>query len=70
MTCTTASSGTAVASVARWPATNTFRCVRITGPASTSRFLIPGTWLMDYLEKRKREKSGAPAEDSALPGDR
>ena len=36
----------------------------------TPLFLIPGTWLMDYLEKRKRKKSGTPTEDSALPADR
>ena len=36
----------------------------------TPLFLIPGTWLMDYLEKRKRKKSGSPTEDSELPADR
>jgi len=36
----------------------------------TPLFLIPGTWLMDYLEKRKREKSGTPTTNDALPADR
>ena len=29
----------------------------------TPLFLIPGTWLMDWMEKRKRAREGTTAED-------
>lgn len=32
----------------------------------TPLFLIPGTWLMDFLEKRKRRREGFPEDDEAL----
>ena len=31
----------------------------------TPLFLIPGTWLMDFLEKRKRRREGTAAENDA-----
>ena len=43
MTCTVAPSGTGVESMARSPATKMLMWVRIAGPASSSRFRIPGT---------------------------
>lgn len=36
----------------------------------TPLFLIPGTWLMDYLEKRKRAREGTTTQNDALPADR
>jgi len=36
----------------------------------TPLFVIPGTWLMDYLEKRKRAREGTTTENDALPSDR
>jgi hypothetical protein len=36
----------------------------------TPLFLIPGTWLMDFLEKRKRAKDGIATEEPTLPADR
>ena len=36
----------------------------------TPLFLIPGTWLMDWMEKRKRARDGTVTEDDALPADR
>jgi hypothetical protein len=36
----------------------------------TPLFLIPGTWLMDYLEKRKRRRDGSSEESDALTADR
>ena len=36
----------------------------------TPLFLIPGTWLMDFLEKRKRGREGTVTENDALPADR
>ncbi len=36
----------------------------------TPLFLIPGTWLMDYLEKRKRAREGTTTENDPLRADR
>ena len=36
----------------------------------TPLFLIPGTWLMDWVEKRKRAREGTPTSDDALAADR
>jgi hypothetical protein len=36
----------------------------------TPLFLIPGTWLMDFLEKRKRAREGTVTENDAVPADR
>ena len=36
----------------------------------TPLFLIPGTWLMDFLENRKRGREGTAPENDALPADR
>jgi len=36
----------------------------------TPLFLIPGTWLMDYLEKLKRAREGTTTQNDALPADR
>lgn len=32
----------------------------------TPLFLIPGTWLMDWMEKRKRAREGTEIEDDAV----
>ncbi len=32
----------------------------------TPLFLIPGTWLMDFLEKRKRAREGTTTEGDAV----
>lgn len=36
----------------------------------TPLFLIPGTWLMDWVEKRKRAREGTATTNDALPADR
>jgi len=36
----------------------------------TPLFLIPGTWLMDYLEKRKRARGGTATHNDTLPAER
>jgi hypothetical protein len=36
----------------------------------TPLFMIPGTWLMDWIEKRKRAREGTTAEDDAVRADR
>jgi hypothetical protein len=33
----------------------------------TPLFLIPGTWLMDFLEKRKRARAGGPVISDQRP---
>jgi hypothetical protein len=30
----------------------------------TPLFMIPGTWLMDWMEKRKRARDGTPESDA------
>jgi len=32
----------------------------------TPLFLIPGTWLMDWMEKRKRAREGTETDDDAV----
>lgn len=36
----------------------------------TPLFLIPGTWLMDWVEKRKRAREGTSTTDDALTANR
>ena len=36
----------------------------------TPLFLIPGTWVMDFLEKRKRAREGTVTQNDELPTDR
>jgi hypothetical protein len=36
----------------------------------TPLFLIPGTWLMDWVEKRKRARNGTTSTNDALSADR
>ena len=36
----------------------------------TPLFLIPGTWLMDWVEKRKRAREGTPTTEEAFHADR
>jgi hypothetical protein len=36
----------------------------------TPLFLIPGTWLMDWVEKRKRARNGTATTNDALTTDR
>jgi hypothetical protein len=36
----------------------------------TPLFLIPGTWLMDFVEKRKRARAGTATENHTLPAER
>ena len=36
----------------------------------TPLFLIPGTWLMDWVEKRKRAREGNPTTDEVFPAER
>ncbi|HYN82592.1 MAG TPA: hypothetical protein VES88_13945 [Gemmatimonadaceae bacterium] len=36
----------------------------------TPLFLIPGTWLMDWVEKRKRARDGTATTNDALTADR
>jgi hypothetical protein len=36
----------------------------------TPLFLIPGTWLMDWIEKKKRAREGTAPEDNTLPANR
>jgi hypothetical protein len=36
----------------------------------TPLFLIPGTWLMDWVEKRKRARTGTTSTNDALSADR
>ena len=36
----------------------------------TPLFLIPGTWVMDFLEKRKRAREGTTTQNNELPANR
>jgi len=36
----------------------------------TPLFLIPGTWLMDWVEKRKRARNGTTSTNDTLSADR
>ena len=36
----------------------------------TPLFLIPGTWLMDWVQKRKRAREGTPTTEEAFHTDR